>query len=68
MTDRLNERAPRERSRVNLDEPYEVQFWMMEFACTEQQLRDAVHAHGDSVEQLRQALKRQPAANIMEWD
>ena len=60
--------APRDRTRVNLDEPYEVQFWMIEFGCTEQQLHDAVKEHGDTVERLREALKRQPEANIMEWD
>jgi hypothetical protein len=60
--------ASRDRKRVNLDEPYEVQFWMIEFNCTEEQLRDAVHEHGDTVEALRAALKKQPAANIMEWD
>ena len=61
-------RHPRDRSRVNLDEPYEVQFWMMEFNCTEQQLRDAVKDHGDTIEALGAALRKQPAANIMEWD
>ena len=61
-------RAPQERSRVNLDEPYEVQFWMIDFGCTEQQLRDAVQEHGDTVEKLRTVLKRQPAATIVEWD
>ena len=61
-------RAPQERSRVNLDEPYEVQFWMIDFGCTEQQLRDAVQEHGDTVEKLRAVLKRQPAATIVEWD
>ena len=60
--------TPQDRSRVNLDEPYEVQFWMIELGCSEQQLRDAVHEHGDSVEMLRRQLKKQPAANIMEWD
>lgn len=67
MTDH-QQRMPRDRSRVNLDEPYEVQFWMIELGCTEQELRDAVHEHGDSVEALRRALKKQPASNIMEWD
>ena len=68
MTDQQQQRASRERSRINLDEPYEVQFWMMEFECTEQQLRDAVTEHGDTVEAVGAALKKQPAANIIEWD
>jgi hypothetical protein len=65
MTDH---QQPRDRTRINLDEPYEVQFWMIEFNCTEQQLRDAVKDHGDTIEAVGAALKRQPAANIMEWD
>ena len=68
MTDQQRVRAPRDRSRVNLDEPYEVQFWMLAFSCTEQQLRDAVNDQGDTVEAIGAALKKQPAANIMEWD
>ena len=68
MADSPQYQASRDRNRVNLDEPYEVQFWMIEFNCTEQQLRDAVQEHGDSVAAIREALKRQPAANIMEWD
>ena len=68
MTDHRQHQALRDRSRVNLDEPYEVQYWMMEFSCTEQELRDAVRDHGDTVEALSAVLKKQPAANIMEWD
>jgi hypothetical protein len=59
---------PADRKRVNLDEPYEVQFWMLEFGCTEQQLRDAVNEHGDTAEKIGAALKRQPASTKMEWD
>ena len=49
MADHQQYRAPQPRSRVNLDTPYDVQFWMIEFGCTEQQFRDAVHSHGDTV-------------------
>ena len=68
MTDKQGFRAPRDRSRVNLDEPYEMQFWMLAFSCTEEELREAVRDNGDTVEAVGAALKRQPAANIMEWD
>ena len=61
-------RDPVDRSRIDLGEPYEVQFWTVEFGCTEQELRDAVEKHGDSAEAIREVLKKQPAANIMEWD
>ena len=68
MANEKSYRVPSDRSRVNLNDAYEVEFWVLEFACTEQQLRDAVREHGDSADAIGAALKKQPAANIMEWD
>ena len=48
MVDDLKNRGPQDRSRVNVNEPWEVRWWTGEFGCTEQQLRDAVREAGVS--------------------
>lgn len=68
MADDQQYREPSDRSRVNLSDAYEVRFWMMEFGCTEEQLRAAAKEHGDSAAAIGEALKKAPAATIMEWD
>ncbi len=59
---------PKDPNRVNITIDYEVQYWCAELRCTEAQLRDAVSKHGDSIEAIRLALKRQGGANFMESD
>lgn len=68
MSANLQDRGPRDLSRVNLSEDYEVRYWAVEFGCTEAELRAAVVEHGDTVEAIRRVLKRQGAANFMESD
>jgi hypothetical protein len=45
-------------SRINVNQPYEVQYWCKELRCTEQQLRDAVRAVGPMVKDVRRHLGR----------
>lgn len=56
MADDLTNRGPRDRSRVNVNESYEVRYWCKEFSCTEQQLRDAVRRVGPMAADVRRAL------------
>ncbi|MFB1485377.1 DUF3606 domain-containing protein [Corallococcus sp. RDP092CA] len=46
MSDDLKNRGPRDRARVNVNEPWEVRWWCAHFGCTEAQLRAAVAAVG----------------------
>ena len=54
--DDTTERGPADRTRVNVNESWEVRYWCGEFGCTEQQLRDAVKRVGVMVSDVRRAL------------
>ncbi|EIL99150.1 hypothetical protein UUA_09091 [Rhodanobacter thiooxydans LCS2] len=58
MSDDLHNRGPADRSRVNVNESWEVRYWCKEFGCTETQLRAAVKAVGVSVVAVRAHLKK----------
>ncbi len=57
MPDVAKKRQPLDRNRVNLDEPWEVQYRRREYGCTEQQLKHAVTAVGDSAAKVSQYLR-----------
>jgi len=57
MADNLKNRAPADRSQINVNEPSEVQYRRRQFGCTEQQLRQAVAAVGASADKVSQYLK-----------
>ena len=57
MADILKNRAPADHSRININEPSEVQYRRRQFGCTEQQLRQAVAAVGASADKVSQYLK-----------
>ena len=46
MSDDLTKRRPQDASRVNVNEPYEVNWWCHEFGCTKAELIAAVKAVG----------------------
>jgi hypothetical protein len=50
MADDKTDRGPADRSRINVNEDYEVQYWTEKFACSEEQLRNAVGNAGPSAE------------------
>jgi hypothetical protein len=47
-----------DRKLISLEEPHEVRSWTNSLGCTEEQLRNAVAAVGNSAEQVRIYLKR----------
>lgn len=57
MSDDLRNRRPADRNRININEPWEVKYRRKEFGCTEQQLRQAISAVGDSAAKVGQYLK-----------
>ena len=57
MSDDLRNRRPADRNRININEPWEVKYRRREFGCTEQQLRQAIAAVGDSAAKVSQYLK-----------
>jgi len=59
MPDNTQNRGPRDRTRINIHEPYEVEYWRGKFGCTESELRRAVTAVGVMVRDVAAYLKRQ---------
>ena len=47
---------PRDRGRIDLDDPREVSWWRKQFGCSEEQLRQAVAQVGDSAAMVEQLL------------
>lgn len=49
-------KEPLDGSRINLHEPYEVNYWCKKFNCTVKVLQDAVHAVGISTVKVQAYL------------
>lgn len=58
MSDNLSNRGPVDRSRINVNESWEVTYWTRELGCTEAQLKAAVRAVGVSVAAVRKYLSK----------
>ena len=56
MSDDLTKRRPQDSNRVNVHEPWEVNWWCAEFNCTKAQLIAAVNAVGVSAAAVRKYL------------
>ena len=50
------ETIPRDRGRIDLSDPREVNWWRKRFDCSEEQLREAVAEVGDSAAMVEQML------------
>jgi hypothetical protein len=57
MVDDLHKKRPQDSSRVNVNEPWEVDYWCKEFNCTKSQLIAAVKAVGTSSSKVRAYFK-----------
>ena len=56
MADNLKDRGPGDRSRINVNESWELQYWTRELGVNEEQLRAAVNSAGTSAEAVRKQL------------
>ncbi|MDM0001187.1 DUF3606 domain-containing protein [Variovorax sp. J22P240] len=56
MADDLDNRGPEDRSRINVNEPHEVRYWMQRFDVTEEDLRKAVAEVGVAVDRIAEQL------------
>ena len=52
MTDNKKLKSIQDRVRINVNEPYEVEYWTKKFGISSQQLRGAVRAVGVSVKRV----------------
>lgn len=58
MADDLSNRGPQDRSRVNVNEAWEVRWWIKQFSCSEAELRAAVAAVGVMADKVGAYLKK----------
>jgi hypothetical protein len=59
MADDLTNRGVQDRSRIALNEEWEVRYWTKEFGISPDELRSAVKEAGsNSVEKVREHLKK----------
>lgn len=58
MSDDLTKKRPQDASRIGLYEQWEINYWCKELGCTEQKLRKAVAAAGNSAAAVRAWLKK----------
>lgn len=58
MADDTSKRGGQDRTRINLSEDYEVQYWTKTLGISRERLQELVRQHGDSVEKIREALNK----------
>jgi hypothetical protein len=58
MSDDKTKVAPQDRSRININEKYEVEYWTQRFGVTVERLRASVAKVGTSVKDVEADLKR----------
>lgn len=58
------ETIPAVRSRIDMSNPSEISYWMKQFGCSEQQLRQAVAQVGDSSAMVEQLLDGQELMSL----
>ncbi|GGB94867.1 DUF3606 domain-containing protein [Pseudoduganella buxea] len=56
MSDNLQNRGPQDRSRINVNEEWELRYWTKELGLSEEELRNAVKAAGTTVTAVREHL------------
>jgi hypothetical protein len=53
MADDLSKRGPQDRTRINLNEDYEVRYWTTTLGVSKEQLEAIVRQVGNSVEAVK---------------
>ena len=57
MSDSSQNRGEPDRSRINLSQDHELQYWTKTLDVTEEELREAVRAAGSSADKVREYLR-----------
>ena len=61
MADDLSKKGPSDRSRINLTEPYEVQYWADKFDVSKERLSEAVRKVGLCADAVEKELQENPS-------
>ena len=59
MADNLNDRGAQDRSRINMNETWEVDYWTRALGVSEARLLEAVKTVGNSADEVRRYLNQQ---------
>lgn len=57
MSDDLNKKGQQDRSRINMNEDHEVDYWTEKFNVTREELQKAVDQAGNSADDVAQVLR-----------
>ena len=58
MADDKKKRDFRDRTRINVNEDYELQYWSEELGVSKEEVREAVEKVGESVERVREFVAK----------
>ena len=58
MADNLQQAGPQDRSRINVNERWELDYWCKELGVSPQELEQAVKSVGPAVTAVRQHLRK----------
>jgi hypothetical protein len=58
MADDKTKRGPADRSRINVNEEYEVRYWTKELGISEERLRQLVARYGVMAADVRKAIDK----------
>lgn len=61
MSDNLKVRGAQDRTRINVNEDWELRYWTKELGVSEDRLREFVNRHGVSADNVRRALGKKVA-------
>jgi Protein of unknown function (DUF3606) len=56
MADDLSNRGPQDRSRISMNEDYEVQYWTKALGVSKEELQNLVDEHGNSAANIKEVL------------
>ena len=62
MTDNLAKKGPPDASRINLSEPYEVEYWANKLSVSKERLSEAVRKVGQSTDAVMRELQKTPGS------
>lgn len=58
MSDNLKDRGPQDRSRINVHESWELEYWSKKFGVSHDRLKQAVEKVGVSAHAVEENLKK----------
>ena len=64
MNETIRRRAPADRGRINIDDPWELRWWCTRLGCSDLGLKEAVRTVGNTATKVAQYLReRNPFAS-----